>query len=158
MELTITLFPLNDARFFTKEELNDDDPNNNIEKGIIKDDEFESEEPSVDEVLFENLIGSRIGSGRRMRARRLIFRYLKDSILSEPIRWRSTSKKVAALNFVPHDEGGDLLKIRRRSTYDKAVIYHEGGDLRTDKVTSWAPCRSQKLISDWALSFKQVYI
>ena len=80
MELTITLFPLNDARFFTKEELNDDDPNNNIEKGIIKDDEFESEEPSVDEVLFENLIGSRIGSGRRMRARRLIFRYLKDSM------------------------------------------------------------------------------
>ena len=61
------------------------------------------------------------------------------------IRWRSTCKKVAALNFVPHDEGGDLPKIRRRSTYEKAAIYiREGGDLRTDKVTYWAPCRSQK--------------
>ena len=35
MELTITLFPLNDARFFTKEELNDDDPNNNIEQAWL---------------------------------------------------------------------------------------------------------------------------
>ena len=61
------------------------------------------------------------------------------------IRWRSTCKKVAALKLVPHDEGGDLHKRRRRSTYEKAAIYHhEGGDLRTHKVTYWAPCRSQK--------------
>ena len=32
------------------------------------------------------------------------------------IRWRSTSKKVAALKLVPHDKGGNLLTIRRRST------------------------------------------
>ena len=62
------------------------------------------------------------------------------------IRWRSTCKKVAALKLVPHDEGGDLHKRRRRSTYEKAAIYiREGGDLRTDKVTYWAPCRSMEL-------------
>ena len=76
---------------------------------------------------------------------------------------------MAALNFVPHDKGGDLLKIRwhsmyekaaiyvreggdlrmrrRRSTYKKAAIYvREGGDLRTDKVTYWAPVGAKNLL------------
>ena len=52
---------------------------------------------------------------------------------------------MAALKLVPHEEGGDLLKIRRRSTNEKAAIYHhEGGDLRTDKVTYWAPVGAKK--------------
>ena len=59
--------------------------------------------------------------------------------------WLSTHSWVAALNFGPHELGGDLRTIRWQSTDQVAIYAQLGGDLRTHIVTSSAPVGAKKV-------------